>query len=123
MTETGSPGVPVTVNGRHFTLKHTFSTMVRFEKITGMSMMGLTQERFGFMVVVGLFWSGLGTQMPGLTFEGAAEMLQAHVDAGQSLAPVIDAINEALDNSGLLTAMTQGNVPGPGASDSGNAGS
>ena len=122
MTGTGKPGVPVTVNGRHFTLKHTFGTMIAFEKATGMSMMGLTQERFGFMVIVGLFWAGLGTQMPGLTIDGAAEMLQADVDAGQSLAPVIDAINEALDNSGLLIAVMRGNAPGPSASDSGSGG-
>lgn len=121
MTGTDKPGVPVVLNGRHFTLRLTFSSMVAFERQTGMSMMTVTTATFVFTVIAGLFWAALGNQVPGLTLEGAAELLQEHIEAGHSLGPVIDAINEALDSSGLLQSM-QGNAPGPGATVSANDG-
>ncbi len=119
MTDAGKPGVPVVVNGHQYTLRQTFSSLMRAERVTGVSMMMLTPQNFGFTVIAAFFWAGLGDQIPGLTLEGAAEMLQKHVDGGGKLSPIIDAINEALDQSGLLQA-TQGNAPGPDATGSGN---
>lgn len=119
MSDAGKPGVPVVVNGRQFTLRHTFKSLMRVERATGVSVMMLTSANFGFTVIAALFWSGLGNQIPGFTLDQAADMLQDHVEGGGSLAPLIDGISTALDQSGLLQA-TRGNAPGPNVTPSGS---
>lgn len=121
MIGTGKPGIPIVVNNRALSLRLTFASLMAVERATGISVMALTPSNFGFMVIGALFWAGLGNQIPGLTLDQAAEMLQEHVEAGHSFAPIVDAISEALDRSGLLQAA-RGNAPGPDVTLSENDG-
>lgn len=105
-----APGVPVVVSGKEHSLRLTFKGLAAVERATGVSVMMLTPQSFGFNVIGGLFWAGIRDQHPGLTLDQAADMLQNHVDAGGKLAPVVDAISEALERSGLLQATDPGNA-------------
>lgn len=116
MTDAGKPGVPVTIAGRQVTLRQTYSTLMKVERATGFSIMALTATSFGFTMIAALFWAGLEGQIPGLTLDGAAQLLQEHVDSGQSLAPIVEAVSSALDRSGLLQAtFLRGNADRPSA--------
>ena len=87
----------LTLNGRDYPLSFSINALCCLEEKTGLSLTKLQSAQLSCLR--GLLWCGLMEANPGLTLEGAGEMLDAHLRAGGQLQAVADSLAAALEDA------------------------
>ena len=103
----------VSLNGREYPLRFSVNALCCLEEKTGLTLQSL--QSASLSCLRGLLWCGLLTGEPGLTLEGAGDLLDAHLQSGGDVQAVSDALAAALGDACFFPKGTGAASPSPPA--------
>lgn len=103
----------IELGGKERTLRYDYNALADLEERAGLSIQALLDDqRLGLATVRAILWAGLRHRDKGLTPAQVGIWLQQYMTSGGDLQALMDAVQRALEESGLFKAA--------GADDEGN---
>lgn len=88
-----------------YDLKYTVNAVADLEEIAGKHLSQIMSAG-EFSALRSLFWAGLITTNPGMTFNGAGEVIEAYLNEGHTFEDLMKIVNESIQQAGFLQAQT-----------------
>lgn len=95
----------VEIAGRAYLLCYSVNALCAVEERAGGSLDNLMEKQFSATRL--LLWGALTERQPGVTLEGAGEIIGEHLKQGGALEDIVNICSEALDEAGFFSRAAQ----------------